>query len=527
MGFTSVDNFIAEVTGGKFWRQEFAKLYAGGVAIAGNWYDLAQGNGVPAQYLHGNMLTNADFVTSVSPWTLGSANWAYTPATHLVTRTANADVSTLSQNTKCVRGVSYLVVYTLVRTAGTFTISLGGTAGTGRTASATYRETIVCGATADAPCVITPDAAGAGTVDLVSVQPKLDFTPYNDLQEGSLWHGGDVSPDTKHLVNFGAWTNAATGVPSVLMLVDVLGVYSRILTTSAAAQTLTMNTVLYNGAFTGNADGWTLGAGWAYRIDDIERTASAVTTAYQSNLPIVAKCPYSVIYTIANRTAGQVTVSLGGTAGTARTVDGTYTETIIAGTDGTLTFTPDADFDGRIDTVSCTPKLPRCDEGTSTYGSGVRMFYVLDNALSNGANAANVVVKYTNQEGTDTRYLGATITNMATDVVAHLPHSGVGAGKYGPFLPFGAGDYGVRSVETFQFSAAQATADGAVNLVLCKPIASIPLTTAYVAAERDLMNQLPSLPRIRDGACLMFLVFTGAVLASGSQFQGYLDVAWS
>jgi hypothetical protein len=36
MGFTSIDNFISEVSAGKTWRQDFIKLYAGGTAVAGN-----------------------------------------------------------------------------------------------------------------------------------------------------------------------------------------------------------------------------------------------------------------------------------------------------------------------------------------------------------------------------------------------------------------------------------------------------------------------------------------------------------
>lgn len=46
---------------------------------------------------------------------------------------------------------------------------------------------------------------------------------------------------------------------------------------------------------------------------------------------------------------------------------------------------------------------------------------------------------------------------------------------------------------------------GTAALVLCKPLLDIPLTTASVAVERDLLNQLPSLPKIEDGACLTWI----------------------
>jgi hypothetical protein len=580
------------------------------------------------------------------------------------------------------------VTFVLTRSAGSITPSLGGTNGTARSSSATFREIIRCG-TSNKDLVFTPDATFAGTLDLVGVQQMLDFLPYNDACEGALYHGPDVSPDTKHLINFGAWANFATGLPAVLMLVDVLGCYpvidctkayfqeldcarpaqtvfgsiidncqdawneesitnvtstlvvkategvagasanpncckfaiTDVFTTGkicdevvtayvdyrraefvymwlrssinldsgdlswctdetaalASSQDTVINTALtantwtrvkidvsavavtdrdavisiglkanvdknqtynlyvddvifvredpcvYNGKFTGNANGWTLGSNWAYRSNDIERTANAsITTAEQTLLPVVQKCPYEITYTISNCSAGGVTVSLGGTDGTKRTADGTYTEVIVCGTTNyTLAFTPDASFNGRIDGVYCFPNVPRCDDT----GEGVRMLYVLDNALSNGAGASNVSINYTNQSGTGNRALGGTVVNMASDVVSHLPHSGVAAGKYAPFLPLQAGDYGVRNVQGFTFSGAQAAS--AMNLLLVKHIASIPITTAYVAAERDLMNQLPSMPRIRDGACLMFLVFVGGVIAAGSQFQGYIDVAWS
>lgn len=699
MAITSIDNLISKITSGRFWRQDFIKLYAGGTAVAGNWYDLTQGNGNPAQYLHGNLVLNADFVTSQQPWVIGTSNWAYTPATHLMTRTANADVSTLSQTIKIQRGVPYLVVYTSGRTAGGITVSLGGQAGTLRSTAATFREVIICGSS-NKDIVFTPEALFAGTIDLVSVQPIFGgFVPYNDLTEGALWHGGDTGADSKHLINYGAWTNAATGVASVLSLVDVLGVYPRVRTDSAAIQALhgcdsytgnllhdcqtdwneqtvantahslvnkvteavtgassnvscvklsasndtfttgvigskvvvvgsgvavntvanyvyskyvyawvrstinlaagditfctdetanlassqdvafpalTANTwtrvrldvsgltatdkdtiislgikvavdknqafsvyvddvrwavtdgVLYNGTFTGASTGWTLNTGWAYRTNDIEHTAGNVLTAEQPDLPVVSKCPYRITFTIANRSAGSVTVSLGGgTASAARSTDGVYEEVVTCGTTNrTLAITPTTDFDGRIDDVICTAMIPRAGEEESYFGGGVRMYYVLDNALGNGANAALTTVRYTNQAGVKDRANGATINNTASDVVAHIPHSGVGAGKYGPFIPLQAGDYGIRQVDSLQFSAAQATADAAVDVVVCKQIASIPLTTAFVAAERDLLNQLPSLPRVRDGACLMFMYHSGAVTASGTGFMGYCDFVW-
>ena len=69
-------------------------------------------------------------------------------------------------------------------------------------------------------------------------------------------------------------------------------------------------------------------------------------------------------------------------------------------------------------------------------------------------------------------------------------------------------------------------ASGEAAVVLCKPLLTIPIGTAGVAGERDLLNQLPSLPRVYDGANLQWLFFAGATLAAPVQMYGYLDLAW-
>jgi hypothetical protein len=52
------------------------------------------------------------------------------------------------------------------------------------------------------------------------------------------------------------------------------------------------------------------------------------------------------------------------------------------------------------------------------------------------------------------------------------------------------------------------------------------MTTIGVAAERDLVNQLPSLPRVFDGACLTWLMYAGAATPVTSAFYGHLDLGW-
>jgi len=534
-GFDSIDNFISEISSaGKFQRADFMIGTAGlGTTVNGRWYDMTYFQGTPPNWIHGNYIQNYDFTAGTNGWTLGSANWAWTPATHVLTRTANADLSTVTQNTLCESGVSYKVTYTLTRTAGGLTVSLGGTNGTQRTASGTYIEIISCGANANAPLIFTPDATFAGTIDLIIVQRHLAWIPYgSNLVPGNehlLFTGGDVSPDTKHIINMGIWGNAAATAPATIVLVDMLGCYPFIATDSASVQTLTQGTnFVANGTFTGNANSWTVGSGWTYNSNAVDHNTNG--TANLSQTPTItprAGLTYEITYTISNFTVGgDLTVGFGG--GTSiRTItgNGTYTEIITATGAGDLYFTPPNSGRFTIDTISCYFGIPRYSDGV-----GVRAFYSLQNL--NGANASNFVMTYTNTIGTNgagtgSRGLGCTVAQTASAIVGHIAHSGAAANQFGPYLPLQGPDVGIRSIQSCQFTAAQATANGCVNIVLVKPLASIPVTTSFVSAERDLMNQLPSLPRIKDGAVLGFLVFVGNTLAAGNLYGGYIDCAWS
>lgn len=224
----------------------------------------------------------------------------------------------------------------------------------------------------------------------------------NGTQIFGIQHGGNVSTDTKHLLNIAAMTAVATGVPGTLMLVDMQGYWPTISNNLNTAQTLTG-----------------------------------------------------------------------------------------------------------------TPTL------RYTNGVGCRLFFV--QTAVNGATAQNIALSYTDQSANTGNALPVTVAMTASSVVGHIPHSGLAANNYGPFLPLASGDTGVQNVATVTFSAAN-TGTGALCLV--RPITSIPITTASVAAERDLVNQLPSMPRIMDGACLTWLYFAGAATAASTNFYGSIENGW-
>lgn len=219
-----------------------------------------------------------------------------------------------------------------------------------------------------------------------------------------LYHGGNVSSDTKHIINISAMSAVATAVPGVLMLVDMCLYYPGISMNSSSAQNLTNTNTL---------------------------------TRY-------------------------------------------------------------------------------------TDGAGLRAYLVIQTTA--GATAHNVAMSYTNQAGTSGRTLPVTVACTASAITPHITHAGTAANNYGPFLPLASGDTGIRSVQSVTISAASGA--GTAALVLCRPLATIPITTASVAAERDLMNQLPSMPRVFDGACLTWLYFAGAATAASTNFFGSVDFAW-
>ena len=109
----------------------------------------------------------------------------------------------------------------------------------------------------------------------------------------------------------------------------------------------------------------------------------------------------------------------------------------------------------------------------------------------------------------------------ASAIAGHISHSGVAANNYGPFLPLASGDTGVQNVATVTMSAANT---GTFALCLARPLASITLSVLGLMTEKDLLNQIPSLPEINDGACLVWLWGAGAATAASTTFAGGIEV---
>ena len=238
---------------------------------------------------------------------------------------------------------------------------------------------------------------------------NLAFQATSDTTSGAggIQHWGNVSPATKHIINASAFSAAATSVPWVLMLIDLLGFY---------------------------------------------RVTTVTTT-------------------------------------TAQTLNNTVT-------------------------------IPRY-----TDGAWVQAFIWNTNTVAMGAGTPNLSINYTNSAGTAGR-ITPTVLPIGKTAGANglILYSGTGAGKYWPFMPLQSGDAGIRSIQSFTSSTSYVS--GEYSIGLCKPLLTLPLTTIGVASERDLMNQIPSLPQVVDGANLVWLYYSGVATPVNTSYFGHLDFAW-
>ena len=323
-----------------------------------------------------------------------------------------------------------------------------------------------------------------------------------------IWHGGDVSTDTKHLINMGYYSSVATSAPSLAILVDVVMYYpllSNIVTTQ--------QTLVNSNTFTASSSGGlllTYGAG----TDFGSATHYTTVTFSNSGGALPTGLNNTDIFYLVRQSATTAKVST------------THANAVAS------TFIAFTDAGSGTNTVTVTPTR-------YADGAGLRA-YVVEQSRS-GSNAAGTpVMDQTASTGTeyidhngDTKQFGAAVSYVVgaanTPLVTRIVHSGIAANNYGPFLPFAAGGRGIRRMRTYKLSTAYTAATTEqVAVVLCKPLATIPLVTAGAAGERNLLMQLPSLPRIYDGACLNVLIFNGN--ASGiilsAPLMGYCEFGW-
>lgn len=329
-------------------------------------------------------------------------------------------------------------------------------------------------------------ATGNPTIGILNGGTNKSFQSCCEQSAGAMWLGGPVSTYTKHIINASSFSAAATSMPCVFMLVDLLGYYpDGTITTTGDQAVQHTDTVTF-------ANATNLMTHSAYDIASYTRIR--LTTSGTLPAELIVGTDYWTVRQSAS-------TSLLATS----YLNATTNVTIDLSTDGTATTT-------------ATTYLPRY-----TDGYGVQVFSCMNTA--GGAGTPNYRTTYTACGGVPGRQVPVTLpVGKASPGIGMINYSGTGAGKFGPFMPLAAGDRGILKLEQIYRSATQTS--GTMAWCLAKPILTLPMTTIGVACERDLLNQLPSLPRVYDGACLTWLMYAGANTPIGSAFYGHLDLGW-
>lgn len=157
-------------------------------------------------------------------------------------------------------------------------------------------------------------------------------------------------------------------------------------------------------------------------------------------------------------------------------------------------------------------------------GEGLRMFVA--SYATMGANAPTMQITYTNSAGTTGRTTTSGIVSTASAPSGIILNSGNAANKVGPFLNLAAGDTGVKDIENLIWGGT-AHASGSVFIGLCKPLCMpIPVPATGLYTMVDFVNTLPSMPRLRNGANVQFLIFATGATTSGATLYTNFDYGW-
>jgi len=345
-------------------------------------------------------------------------------------------------------------------------------------------------------------AGNPGSDTLYNTGTNLLFQPaYDSLASASgIPHGGNVAPAYKSLINASAFSAAATVAPCILCLVDLLGFYRVTSTTTITSQAMTNTLMAFattvcsvNNILTNTSTG----ANIAQNLFPFTRVQFTTTGTLPTGLATATD--YYVIK-LTDTTISVATSYANAVAGTAVSI-----------TSGT---------GSGVHTLNTL--LPRY-----TSGAGVQSFMWNTNATPLGAGTPNLSYPaYTNSQQATGRATPAVLPVGKTAAEnGMILYSGTGVGKYGMFMPMQGGDSGTAKIDNVQLSATYTS--GEFSIGLCVPLLYMPITTLGVPCERDLLNQLPSLPRIYDGANLQWCYYNGNLTPVNSAINGSLEFAWN
>lgn len=339
-------------------------------------------------------------------------------------------------------------------------------------------------------------AGNPGSDAIFDAGTNLQYQSVFDVttSAGCLQHGGNIGAagdDFKVVLNAAAHSAAATSVPAVLTLVDVLA-FMRVTTVT----TTTAQTVVQANTFTASSSSGLL-LTFANDWSPYQKVRFTTTTTLPTGLSLATD--YWLVRVSA--TTARVATSL------ANALAGTVVAFTDAGT-GTHTLT-------------C--RLPRYSDG-----AGVQAILFNPAATALGAATPSLsLASYTNSAGTAGRSTPVVLPiGKTASSNSHILYSGAtGSGKYGPYMPRAAGDAGIRSVETVQNSTSYVS--GSYTVALVKEILRLNPQVLGQESARDYITQFPSFPRVYDGAALYWLLGSGAATPGNTSYGGRLELGWS
>jgi hypothetical protein len=106
--------------------------------------------------------------------------------------------------------------------------------------------------------------------------------------------------------------------------------------------------------------------------------------------------------------------------------------------------------------------------------------------------------------------------------IVNTSSSSNAASAESPFVPLANGDLGIRSIESVTVTGAPG---GFLNAVLVKPLAHLQLRENSTAAEKVMVPQSASCPRVEDGAYLNWIINNAS--ATAPLLRGVVHFAWS
>jgi len=166
-----------------------------------------------------------------------------------------------------------------------------------------------------------------------------------------------------------------------------------------------------------------------------------------------------------------------------------------------------------ISNVQATGAFNPVIDGTDRLAAGEGGMIILEVTTALTGTASTRTFTYTNEAGTS--HTTPTMTTVASSLAGCVPYA------QAMWMPLLAGDKGVRTITNTTYGAGGTA--GNYNVVIVKPILSIPVPLVCSWTDRDCVVEMPSLPQIKDNSCLMWY-WLGSV-AQQSAFLGEIRIA--